>query len=145
MIALEPEGQVIVFTGRLGIPRREAAAAAEKIGWQVRADVSKKTTLLVTGALHKTQLAGHEKSAKQRKAELLIEQGISIKILDEAQFKELAGSANADHSYFRQLSLFSFCQQVMLHSSLHLPELQSDNASSARLSKSPLAASASNS
>lgn len=115
MIELEPEGQVIVFTGRLGIPRREAAAAVEKIGWQVRADVSKKTTLLVAGGLHKTQLAGHEKSAKQRKAELLNEQGISITILNEEQFKELAGSANADHSYFRQLSLFSFCQHVIQH------------------------------
>ncbi|WP_417910100.1 hypothetical protein [Candidatus Electronema sp. PJ] len=103
--------------------------------------MSKKTTMLVAGA----QLAGHERRTKQKKAELLIEQGISIKILNEAQFKDLARSANADHSYFRQLPLFSFCQQVMLHSSLHLPELKSDNASSARLSKSPLAAFASNS
>lgn len=64
--------------------------------------MTKKTTLVVVG--DKRKLAGHEKSAKLRKAEQLIEQGLPVRILSEAQFEELV--LNANHSYRRQLFLF---------------------------------------
>ncbi len=97
-------GAVIVFTGRLEIPRREAIATAKAIGCRVASAVTKKTTLVVVGIQDKRKLAGHEKSAKLRKAEQLIEQGWPVRILSEAQFEELV--LNANHSYRRQLFLF---------------------------------------
>ena len=97
-------GEVIVFTGTIGMPRRKAEEIAAEIGCQVSSEVTKKTTLLVEGRQDISKLAGHEKSKKRRRAEELIEQGMPIKILNEAQFETLV--LNAHHSYQRQLSLF---------------------------------------
>ncbi len=97
-------GEVIVFTGTLEIPRRKAEAIAAEIGCCVASEVTKKTTLLVEGRQDIRKLAGHEKSAKRRRAEELIEQGVPLKILNEAQFETLV--LNAHHSYQRQPSLF---------------------------------------
>jgi len=87
-------GEVLVFTGALGMPRREAADLAAAIGCQVASGVTKKTTVLVVGDQDVKMLAGHEKSSKHRKAEELIEKGISIRILKESDFKELARMAD---------------------------------------------------
>lgn len=97
-------GEVIVFTGRLGMPHRKAEAIAAEIGCRVSLAVTKETTLLVEGRQDARKLAGHEKSKKRRRAEKLIEQGSPIKIFSEAQFETLV--LNAHHSYQRQLSLF---------------------------------------
>jgi len=83
-------GEVLVFTGVLEIPRRQAADMAARIGCQVASGVTKKTTILVVGDQDATKLAGHEKSSKHRKAEDLISKGTSIRILRESDFKELA-------------------------------------------------------
>jgi DNA polymerase III subunit epsilon len=83
-------GEVLVFTGALEIPRREAANIAARIGCQVASVVTTKTTLLVVGDQDIRKLAGHKKSTKHRKAEKLIENGIAIRILKESDFKELA-------------------------------------------------------
>ena len=98
-------GELIVFTGRLGISRRAAAAMAADIGCRVGSGVTKKTTLLVTGVQDKRRLAGHEKSSAHRKAEELIKQGVPIRILNEKQFKDLARGSGAEYNYLRQLSL----------------------------------------
>jgi DNA polymerase III subunit epsilon len=82
-------GEVLVFTGSLEIPRSEAANLAAAIGYQVAAGVTKKTTMLVVGDQDIAKLAGHEKSAKHRKAEDLIAMGTPIRILKESDFKEL--------------------------------------------------------
>lgn len=82
-------GEVVVFTGALGMPRREAADMAAEIGCDVASNVSKKTSLLVVGDQDVTKLAGHSKSTKQRKAEELIASGQPIRILRESDFKEL--------------------------------------------------------
>ncbi len=97
-------GEVIVFTGTLGISHRKAEAISAEIGWLVASTVTKKTTLLVEGRQDARKLAGHEKSKKRRRAEKLVEQGAPIKILNEAQFEKLV--VNANHSYWRQLPLF---------------------------------------
>ena len=85
-------GEVIVFTGALTIPRREAADIAASIGCDVDAGVTKRTTLLVVGDQDVRRLAGHEKSSKHRKAEQLIQAGQPIRILRETDFRELARS-----------------------------------------------------
>ena len=83
-------GEVLVFTGALKIPRREAADIAASLGFQVASGVTKKTTFLVVGDQDMKRIAGHERSSKQRKAEKLIESGVHIRILKESDFKELA-------------------------------------------------------
>jgi len=82
-------GEVLVFTGALEIPRREAADLAAAIGCQVASGVTRKTTMLVVGDQDIKKLAGHEKSSKHRKAEDLIWKGTPIRILKESDFKEL--------------------------------------------------------
>jgi len=83
-------GEVIVFTGALCMPRREAAANAAKVGCTVADGVTKKTSLLVVGDQDVTKLAdGQTKSSKHRKAEHLIAAGQPIRILRESDFMEL--------------------------------------------------------
>jgi DNA polymerase-3 subunit epsilon len=82
-------GEVIVFTGALTIPRREAAELAAVAGCQVTASVSKTTTLLIAGDQDIRKLAGHEKSSKHRKAEEMIAAGQHIRILGESDFRRL--------------------------------------------------------
>lgn len=82
-------GDIMVFTGALEMPRREAADLASKVGCQVGAGVTKKTTLLVVGDQDITKLAGNKKSSKHRKAEELISKGQKIRIIRESDFIEL--------------------------------------------------------
>lgn len=86
-------GEILVFTGALEIPRREAADLAASIGCAVAEGVTKKTTLLVVGDQDIFKLAGKEKSSKHIKAEQLIKKGQSIRILKESDFKELVNHA----------------------------------------------------
>lgn len=81
--------EVIVFTGALDIPRREAADLAASVGCNVANSVTKKTTMLVVGDVDVTKLAGHNKSSKHRKAEELVEAGQQLRIIRETDFKEL--------------------------------------------------------
>jgi DNA polymerase-3 subunit epsilon len=83
-------GEVLVFTGALEIPRREAADLAAALGCQVASGVTKNTTILVVGDQDVRKLAGHEKSSKHRKVEGLIAKGVTIRVLKESDFKELA-------------------------------------------------------
>jgi len=90
-------GEVLVFTGSLKKTRREAADLASSIGCQVAQSPTNKTTMLVVGDQDISKLAGHQKSAKHRKAEELINKGVPIKILKERDFIELV-------KYSRELS-----------------------------------------
>ena len=82
-------GEVIVFTGALEIPRREAADLAASVGCTVANNVTKKTTMLVVGDMDVAKLAGHDKSSKHRKAEGLVSAGQPLRIIRETDFKEL--------------------------------------------------------
>jgi len=86
-------GEVLVFTGTLTTPRREAAGMAARIGCAVADGINKKTTLLVVGDQDVSKLAGHEKSNKHRKAEELILKGQAIRIIRETDFRELVITA----------------------------------------------------
>ena len=77
-------GETIVFTGALGIPRREAADLAANAGCSVAPSVTKNVTMLVVGTQDKSKLNGYEKSSKHRKAEVLIDKGLDIQILSES-------------------------------------------------------------
>ncbi|MEQ9565641.1 MAG: exonuclease domain-containing protein, partial [Pseudomonadales bacterium] len=82
-------GEILVFTGTLEIPRREAADMAAKAGCTVAKGVTKKTTLLVVGDQDTTKLAGHDKSSKHRKAEELMATGVQIRVLRESDFRQI--------------------------------------------------------
>lgn len=86
-------GEVMVFTGALEIPRREAADLAASIGCSVGQGVTKKTSLLVVGDQDVSKLAGKKKSSKHLKAEQLISKGQKIRIIKESDFKELVRHA----------------------------------------------------
>lgn len=82
-------GSVVVFTGSLAIPRRQAADLAAKAGCDVGSSVTKKTTLLVVGDQDVTKLAGKSKSLKHLKAEELIAAGCPIRVLRESDFQRI--------------------------------------------------------
>ena len=82
-------GEIVVFTGTLSMPRREAAALAADLGCTVAEGVTRETTLLVLGDQAAWKLAGHTKSGKQRKAEALISEGQHIRIVAELDFLAL--------------------------------------------------------
>ena len=63
------------------------------MGCQVAPSVTKKTTILVVGDQDISKLAGHEKSIKHRKAELLVAEGYSIRIIRETDFKDFVKSS----------------------------------------------------
>lgn len=79
-------GEVLVFTGSLQIPRREASILASEIGCKVENSVTKKTTLLVVGDQDISKLSGKKKSSKHLKAEELKTKGLNIRILKESDF-----------------------------------------------------------
>lgn len=82
-------GEVMVFTGSLQIPRREAADLAASVGCSVAPGITKKTSLLVVGDQDISKLAGKDKSSKHLKAEALIKKGQNIRIIKESDFREL--------------------------------------------------------
>lgn len=79
-------GEVVVFTGALMIPRREAAELAARMGCDVAPGVTKKTTMLVVGD---TDARGREKTSKMVKAQQLISEGQDIELLTESDFNQL--------------------------------------------------------
>lgn len=84
---------VVVFSGTLSMRRDRVAAAASRAGWEVAANVSGRTTLVVVGVQDMSKLAGSEESTKQRKAESLIAAGYKIRIVDESEFWRLVAQA----------------------------------------------------
>jgi DNA polymerase-3 subunit epsilon len=89
-------GEILVFTGLLSIPRRQAADAAAAMGCRVDDSITKHTTILVVGDQDiRTLIAGHEKSSKQIKAEELIAKGQTIRILGESAFMRIVSPVDA--------------------------------------------------
>ncbi len=86
-------GEVVVFTGALSVPRRDAADMAADAGCAVVDSVGKTTTVLVVGDQDVRKLAGRERSSKHRKAEGLIAKGQPIRVLTERDFRTLLGAA----------------------------------------------------
>lgn len=79
-------GEVMVFTGSLEMPRKEAADMAHGVGCGVEANVTKKTTLLVLGDQDFRKLRGNNKSGKHKKAERFAAGGQPIRIITEGDF-----------------------------------------------------------
>ncbi len=72
------EGEVLVFTGRLAMPRGEAQALARSLGALVEGDINRRTTLVVVG---------EEAGQKLAKAHSL-----GIRTITEAEFGALTGA-----------------------------------------------------
>ena len=84
-------GEIVVFTGTLAMPRRQASEMAAGAGCEVADGVTKHTTLLVVGDQDIRVLNGHDKSSKHRKAEELIAKGLPIRILTVSDFASMVG------------------------------------------------------
>lgn len=74
-------GLTAVFTGSLSVARDEAEARARALGAKTAGSVSKKTSFVV---------AGEDAGSKLEKAKTL-----GVRVLDEAEWEELAGKAEA--------------------------------------------------
>lgn len=79
-------GETFVFTGALSMPRREAADRASSLGARVTPTVTAETTVLVVGDQDLSKLGGKAKSSKHLKAEKLMAEGRSIRIMAESDF-----------------------------------------------------------
>ena len=85
------KGEVLLFTGELMIPRKEATSMAVEAGCDVSISAKKSVTILVVGDQDTTKLNGYEKSSKHRKIEELIKKGHEIKIIGESDFRIMVG------------------------------------------------------
>lgn len=85
-------GKRIVFTGELSISREHAMRLAAERGAILRTAVSGKTDFLVVGQQDLAVVGADGMSFKEEKAHLLNDLGKGhIQIIDETQFRELAG------------------------------------------------------
>jgi DNA polymerase-3 subunit epsilon len=89
-------GEAIVFTGKLQIPRREAAEIAATAGFRVANSVTTKTSVLVVGDKDLRRHPGDKLSSKQRKAEDFVAKGYPIRILKESDFREMMKLSGQD-------------------------------------------------
>jgi len=86
-------GETVVFTGQLSTMSRQAAAdLAVAAGMVVAGSVTKETSILVVGDADLRKLAGHDKSAKHRRAEQLIRDGALLRIIGETDFRLMIGA-----------------------------------------------------
>ncbi len=84
------QGEVVVFTGELSMPREVAIARAAGSGCTPANGVTKKTTLLVVGEQDLSVVRSADgRSTKQIKAEMLAAKGQKIRILSEDAFDAL--------------------------------------------------------
>ncbi len=79
-------GETVLFTGALGIPRRQAADVAAEAGCNVVGAANRRVTILVVGTQDLKRTNGYRKSSKHRKVEQMIEGGAEIKVLSETDF-----------------------------------------------------------
>jgi DNA polymerase-3 subunit epsilon len=79
-------GETVAFTGKLSMPRNDAASRAAIAGADVEDNVTKRTTILVVGDQDLRLTKGALKSTKHRRAEELIAKGCPIKIVGESDF-----------------------------------------------------------
>lgn len=83
-------GEVVVFTGRLSLPRSAAADLANSLGATVDPRVTKETTMVVVGDYDPVVIASSDISDKHQKALDLLSKGQPISILTEDDFRSIA-------------------------------------------------------
>ena len=88
------QGQSVVFTGTLPIPRSQAKAQVRRAGATVQEHVNSKTTLIVAGESN-PQMIGQQKGRKLYDAHRRIQRGQKIAIVGIKQFERLLARAEA--------------------------------------------------
>lgn len=91
------KGVHLAFTGILGVKRRVAIRAARKAGAIIHGAPSIKTTVVVRGRPNPLQAAGRDGGIKLMEIKRLREKGHRITILNETQFRRLAGPTLRGH------------------------------------------------
>ncbi len=85
------KGVHLAFTGILSRPRREAAAAARRVGATVHGGPSVRTGVVVRGRPKPRQAAGRDAGLKLMEIKRLRAKGQRITLLDDKQFWRLVG------------------------------------------------------
>lgn len=86
-------GKTVVFTGTLCKPRKTCAEAAANAGLNVWDKVNRSVDILVVGIPPKTHLRDNKPTAKQKRAQEIINEGGQIEILSESDFFRLLAVA----------------------------------------------------
>lgn len=87
-------GEVVVFTGDLGLPRPEAKRRAALVGARTADRVTRATTVLVVGdGFVAEDIAAGRLTRKARHVLALQEQGRRVEIVSEAEFLQMVGGA----------------------------------------------------
>lgn len=85
-------GQIVVFTGNLGMARSEAKQRAAHLGAQPASGVTRKTTVLVVGdGFVAADLMSGRVTAKARRVLDLHHRGQQIEVLSEGEFLQMTG------------------------------------------------------
>jgi len=92
------KGVHLAFTGILTMKRRDAMRAAKKAGAIVHGSPSSQTTVVVRGRPNPLQAAGRDGGIKLMEIKRLREKGHRITLLNEAQFRKLAGRHAQDRT-----------------------------------------------
>lgn len=88
------QGQRVVFTGRLAIPRLQAQERARRLGAQIQSRVGPTTTLIVAGQPNPLQI-GQKAGTKLFDAHRRLRRGQTISIIDAKQFDRLLARTGA--------------------------------------------------
>jgi NAD-dependent DNA ligase len=80
----------LTFTGRLSVPRSQAAQAARPAGAIVDAKLSRQSDVMVRGRANDQQVAGPDGGLKLMDLKRLRRQGYKVRIISERQFWRLA-------------------------------------------------------
>lgn len=82
-------GEVICFTGKLDIVRKEAEKIAARNGMIIDNNVTKKTTMLCVGDVDISKLNGNTITGKLDKAQKAIQKGRPLRIIAESDFFDM--------------------------------------------------------
>lgn len=90
-------GQIVVFTGNLGMARTEAKQRAAELGAQPASGVTRKTTVLVVGdGFAASDLNAGRVTTKARRVIDLHSRGQQIEVLSEGEFLQMTGGVWPD-------------------------------------------------
>jgi eukaryotic-like serine/threonine-protein kinase len=95
-------GRRLSFTGFLGRPRREAAAAAARAGAVVQRSPGPSTDVLVRGRPNAQQVAGKDGGLKLMEIKRLAAKGHRVTIIGEAHFWKLVAAARTSRARARK-------------------------------------------
>ncbi|MEX6632209.1 exonuclease domain-containing protein [Hyphococcus lacteus] len=94
-----PPGKTITFTGTLSVDRESLLCLVEKAGYEIAPNVTATTEVLCVGKYNEAHIPAGQKSTKHKKAEHLISEGHSIRIVTESEFLKMTANGKNIHPF----------------------------------------------